>query len=102
MSSCSFTALRRPCLGLQPFPVFDDACPELFLDQPQNPSVRDPVLNKPLQPAPTELPETVADIRVEHPVHLPSHDPGPERVQRLMLAAVERRLSSGPVAGLRR
>ena len=42
-----------------------------FLDQAQDPSIRDPMLNEPLQPAMVKAGEVVAEIRVEHPVHLP-------------------------------
>jgi hypothetical protein len=31
--------------------------------------------------------EAVADIRVDHPIHLSLEDPGGERVQRIVLAA---------------
>ena len=41
--------LRRSRLGLRPFPVLDDPRGQPFLDQPQDPSVRDPVLEEPLQ-----------------------------------------------------
>ena len=42
--------LRRSRLGLRPFPVLDDSRGQPFLDQPQNPSVRDPVLEELHQP----------------------------------------------------
>ncbi len=34
-----------------------------------------------------EAGEVVAEVRVEHPVHLLAHDPGSERIQRVMRAA---------------
>ena len=46
-------------------------------------SVRDPVLEELHQPAVIKLVEEVADVRVEHPVHLLPHDPDRERVQRI-------------------
>ena len=58
-----------------------------FRMQPQDPLVRDPVLEELLQPAVIELVEEVADVRVEHPVHLLPLDPDRERVQRIMRAA---------------
>jgi hypothetical protein len=51
-----------------------------LLDQPQDPLIRDPVLQEPLQPAMVKAGEVVAEIRVEHPVHLLPHDPGGERI----------------------
>jgi len=42
------------------------------------------MLEKPLQPALIKPGEEVADVRVEHEVHLPARDPDRERVQRIM------------------
>ncbi len=61
--------------------------PEPFLDQPQDPSVRDPVLKELQKPRLVEAPEEIADVRVEHPVHLLPLDPDRERIQRIMRAA---------------
>jgi hypothetical protein len=56
------------CPGRSPTtPVLDDPCPEPLLDQPQDPSVRDPLLEELLKPRVIEAREVVADIRVEHP-----------------------------------
>ena len=57
-----------------------------FLDQPQDPPIRDPVLNKPLQPLMVKAGEVVPEIQVEHPAHLPL-DPDRERVQRIVWTA---------------
>ena len=45
------------------------------------------MLEEPLQPDSVELAEEVADVRVQHPVHLAAFDPDRERVQRIMLGA---------------
>ena len=45
--------------------------------------IRDPVLQKPLQPLMVKAGEVVPEIQVEHPAHLPL-DPDRERVQRMM------------------
>ena len=45
------------------------------------------MLEEPLQPALIEPGEEVADVRVEHVVHLLARDPDRERVQRIMLRA---------------
>jgi hypothetical protein len=45
------------------------------------------MLEKPLQPALIEPGEEVADVRVEHEVHLLATDPSRQRVQRIMLRA---------------
>ena len=42
---------------------------------------------KPLKPPMVKAGEVVAEVRVEHPVHALPHDPGGERVQRIMRAA---------------
>ena len=62
--------LRTSLLGRRPRPVLDDPRGQPFLDQPQDPLVRDPVLEELHQPSMVEAGEVVADIRVEHPVHL--------------------------------
>jgi hypothetical protein len=49
--------------------------------------IRDPVLKKRHQPAMIKAGEELADIRVEHPVHLLLFDPDRERIQRVMRAA---------------
>jgi hypothetical protein len=65
-------------------PVLDDSGPEPFLDQVQDAPVRDSVLEELPKPRVIEAREVVADVRVEHPVHLPALDSNSERVQRLM------------------
>ena len=78
--------LRCPFHGLRPFPVLDDPCAQPFTDEPQDPFVRDPVLKKLHQPAMVQAGEELADIRVEHPVHVLPLDPDRERIQRVMRA----------------
>jgi hypothetical protein len=58
-----------------------------FWMDPQDPLIRDPVLQEPPQPAPIELGEEVADVHVEHPVHLLRLDPDRQRIQCTMRAA---------------
>ena len=58
-----------------------------FSDQPQHPLVRDPVPEELPQPVLIKLVEKVADIRVEHPVHLLPLDPHRQRIQRVMRAS---------------
>ena len=79
--------LRRSLLHLRQLPVFDDPCGHPLADQPQDPFIRDPVPEKLLKPASVKRPEEVADIRVQHPAHLRSLNPGRQRVQRTMRAA---------------
>src|SRR5215210_8842542 len=67
--------------------MLDDPRPEPFLDQPQDPSIANAVLEKPQQPAVIKTAEEVADVRVEHPVDLPVIDPGRQRIQRVMRRA---------------
>jgi site-specific DNA recombinase len=82
---------RRPLRGtlrsLRPRPVLDDSRGQPLIDQPQNPFVRDPVPEELPQPDPIKLAEKVADVRVEHPVHLLPPDPDRQRVQRVMRAS---------------
>src|SRR6476661_895761 len=77
-------SLRCTPLGLRPDPVLDDPCGQPLIDQPQDPRIRDPVLEKPSQPSPIKLAEKVADVRVEHPVHLLALQTDRQRVQRVV------------------
>jgi hypothetical protein len=80
------SSLRNAFVERRPRPFLDDPRGHPLLDQPQDPLIRDPVLNKPLQPLMVKAGEVVPEIQVEHPAHLPL-DPDRERVQRLMWAA---------------
>src|SRR5216683_2133199 len=80
-------ALRRTLRGLRPVPVLDDPCAQPLADQAQDPFIRDPVPEELLQPAMIKAGEKIADIRIEHPVHLLHPDPGRQRIQRIMRAA---------------
>src|SRR5215470_4647146 len=79
--------LRHAFLIRRPFPVLDNPRSQPLTDQPQDPFVRDPVLQKLPQPGMIKLAEEVADVRIEHPVHRSAADPGRERVQRIMRTA---------------
>ena len=79
--------LRNALRALRPRPILDDPRGHPFLDQPQDPSVRDPVLKEPLQPSMVKAGEELTEIRVEHPVHLLARDAGSERIQRIMRGA---------------
>ena len=76
--------LRCHLRRLRPHPVLYDPRPQPFLDQAEHPLVRDPVFDELHKPRVIEPGEEVADVRVEHPVHLPARDPDKERVQRVM------------------
>src|SRR6266540_4165458 len=79
--------LRRPVLACRPRSALDHSCPEPFQDQAQDSLIRDSVLEELHQPHVIEAGEEVAEIRVEHPVHLLAFDPDHERVQRIVRAA---------------
>ena len=78
--------LRNAFIERRPRSIFDHPRGHPLLDQPQDPLIRDPVLNKPLQPLMVKAGEVVPEIQVEHPAHLPL-DTDRERVQRVMRAA---------------
>src|SRR5205807_6990252 len=67
--------LRCPFFALRPDLVLHDPRLQPALDQPEDPPVPDPVLDKPPQPTVIQAGEEVADVRVEHPVHLLPLDP---------------------------
>jgi len=79
--------LRNALLERRPRPLLDDPRSQPFLNQPQDPTIRDPVLQEPLKPPMVEAGEVVAEVRVEHPVHALSIDPERERVKRIMRLA---------------
>src|SRR5215470_20245288 len=79
--------LWRAFLIRRPFPVLDDSGSQPLPDQPQDPFVRDPVLQELPQPDMIKLAEEVAVIRIKHPVHRSAADPSRERVQRVMRTA---------------
>ena len=60
----------RPLYRLLPVPVFDDPCVQPLPDEPQDSFVRNTVPEKLLQPRMIELGKEVADVSVEHVVHL--------------------------------
>src|ERR1700704_4911063 len=79
--------LWRPFLRLDHAPIFEHACRQPFGNQPDNPTVANPMLDEPDQPFPADLVEKGLDVTIEHPVDPPLPDPKRERIQRLMLAA---------------
>jgi hypothetical protein len=79
--------LRRSLHALRPLPVFDDSCLQPLADQAQQAPVGDPVLEEPQHPPVVDGVIKPPDVRVEHPVHLLSHERGRERVQRPVRAA---------------
>jgi hypothetical protein len=76
--------LRTAFLTGRPLFVLDDSRSQPLVDQPQDPLVRDPVLEKPSKPGSIKPGEEVADVRVQHPVHALTLDPDRQRVQRIM------------------
>ena len=77
----------EPCGVSDHRPVLDDSRGQPLIHQPQDPLVRDPVPEELPQPVPIKLAEKVADIRVEHPVHLLPADPHRQRIQRVVRAS---------------
>src|SRR6266478_5504340 len=80
-------ALGRPFLHPYPFPIRQHAGVEPFLDQSHDAPICYPVLDEFHQPFVGKPIEKVADIQIEHPVHLSRQPSRIERVQRLMLAS---------------
>src|SRR6266700_3193965 len=80
-------ALGRPFLHPYPFPILQHAGVEPFLDQSHDAPICYPVLEEFHQPFVGKPIEKVANIQIEHPVHLSRQQSRIERVQRLMLAS---------------
>src|SRR5215470_10745437 len=79
--------LRAPFLRLVPLPLFYDARLEPFLNQADHASVSDPMFHKLDQPTMLEPVEKGSDIKIQNPVHLLAHNPHPQRIQSIVLAA---------------
>src|SRR6516225_1888770 len=79
--------LRTPFLRLAPLSLFQDARLQPFLDQADHASISDPMFHKLDQPTMLEPVEKGSDIKIQNPVHLLAHDPHPQRIQGIVLAA---------------
>ena len=79
--------MGRALVTRRPPSVLDDPCAQPLGGEAQQSLVRDPVLEKLLDPAVIKAGEEVADVRVEHPAHLLPLDPDRQRVQRVMRSA---------------
>ena len=78
--------LWRPLLCLDQVSIFEHACRQPFGNQPDNSPVANPMFDEADQPILVNLVEKGLNVAVEHPVDPPL--PDPERIQRLMLAAL--------------
>src|SRR5215471_423191 len=81
------TALRRPFLHPQVFPILQHAGVQPFLGEPHDAPVRNPVLDELDEPFVGNPIEEALNVQVEHPVHLPRQQSGVERVQSTMWTA---------------
>ena len=81
-------ALRRPLHRLDLSALFKQPCRQPFADQPDDPPVADPMLNKPYQPCMADRVEERPNIRVEDPIDPPLPQPVRERVQRIVLSTL--------------
>ena len=81
-------ALRRPLHRLDLSALFKHPCRQPFADQPDDPPVADPMLNKPYQPCMADRVEERPNIRVEDPIDPPLPQPVRERVQRIVLSTL--------------
>src|SRR5215472_14188182 len=67
--------------------LFHDARLQPFLYQADHASVSDPMFHKLNQPTMLNFVEKGPDIQVQNPVHPLAHDPHPQRIQGIVLAA---------------
>src|SRR5664280_1269673 len=58
-----------------------------FLDEPQDPLVRDAMLDEPPHPSVVDGVVEPTDVSIEYPVHLPLLDPDRQRIQCIVRAA---------------
>src|SRR6202165_1231002 len=83
----NYRALGRPFLRLEPPALLHDPRLQPFLDEADDTSVPDAMLDKALHPTVIDLVEERSDIQVEHPVHFLARNPDVEGIQRVVLAA---------------
>src|SRR4029077_3048839 len=76
-----------PYLRLRPLPFLRHSRHHPFLDQAQYPSVGNAVLDELDHPFVRQIIEKATNVGIENPAHLLPHDPDPERIQSVMLAA---------------
>ena len=79
--------LRSTCLRVRPFPFLHHPSLEPSLDQAQDASVGDAMLDELDHPRFVEGIEEALDVGIKYVVHLPFHERIRQRIQRLMLAA---------------
>ena len=75
-------------------PFFEHTCCQPLADQPDNPTVANPMLDKAGQPLPADFVEEGLNVTVEDPIDPLLPDPERQRIERLVLVA----LRSEPVA----
>jgi hypothetical protein len=81
--------LWRPLLGHDQPTMFEYTCLKPLGDQPDDPSIADPMFDEPDQPILANLVEKGLNVAIKHPVDLPLPNSERERVQRLMLVTPE-------------
>src|SRR5664279_5365683 len=79
--------LRGTLLAGRPPAVFDNSRVQPFLDEPQDPLVRDAMLDEPPHPSVVDGVVEPTDVSIEYPVHLPLLDPDRQRIQCIVRAA---------------
>src|SRR5665811_2408465 len=79
--------LRGSLLAGRPRAVLDNSRVQPFLDEPQDPLVRDAMLDEPPHPSVVDGVVEPTDVSIEYPVHLPLLDPDRQRIQCVVRAA---------------
>jgi site-specific DNA recombinase len=79
--------LRGSLPACRPCAVLDHSRAQPFPDEPQDPLIRDAMLDELMHPPVVDGVVEATDVRVEYPVHLPLLDPDRQRIQRVMRAA---------------
>ena len=72
----------------RPLAILGYPGPEPFLDQAEYPWVCDATFQKLHKPRMIYRVKEALDVRIQYPVYLPLDDPDPDRIQRIMLAAL--------------
>src|SRR5438128_11835709 len=73
-------ALRRPLFRLRPLSILENPGSQPFLDQAENPSIPDAMLEKRNHPGVAKRPNAIPNVSIQTPIHLLPYDRAVERI----------------------
>src|SRR5439155_25553302 len=73
-------ALRRPLFRLRPLSILENPGSQPFLEEAENPSSPDAMLEKRNHPGVGKRPKAIPNVRIKDPFHLLPYEPDVERI----------------------